>query len=88
VLIDIDLVSRTGGLRVLLQALADGPHELAPAIVTAFLYLVDAPRTRSYLHPGSDLEVGRLPLNLIQYYNFPLDCFIRFHGRLWKRIIP
>jgi rapamycin-insensitive companion of mTOR len=51
-------VSRTGGLRVLLQALADGPHELAPTLATAFLYIVDAPRTRSYLHPGIDLEVG------------------------------
>lgn len=56
-LVDIDLVARSGGMRVLLQVLADGPPELAPVITMAFLYIVDAPRTRAYLNPGSDLEV-------------------------------
>jgi hypothetical protein len=57
VLIDIDLVSRTGGMRALLQALVDGPVEIAPIIASAFLYIVDAPRTRAYLRPGFELEV-------------------------------
>lgn len=58
VLIDVELVARTEGIRVLLQALADGPHEISPILANAFLYLVDSPRTRVYLKPGVDLEVS------------------------------
>jgi large subunit ribosomal protein L17e len=57
VLIDLNLIVRTGGLRVLLQAMADGPMEFAPYVATAFTYIVDSPKTRVYLHPGTDLEV-------------------------------
>ncbi|KAG8959078.1 hypothetical protein FRC03_008460 [Tulasnella sp. 419] len=57
-LIDIDLVARTGAMRVLLQALVDGPHEIAPTLATAFLYILDAPRTRSYLNPSVDIEIA------------------------------
>ncbi|KAG9027306.1 hypothetical protein FS837_004314, partial [Tulasnella sp. UAMH 9824] len=57
-LIDVDLVARTEGIRVLLQALADGPHEISPILANAFLYLVDSPRTRVYLTPGVDLEIA------------------------------
>ena len=60
VFIDVALVARTGGIRLLLHALSEGPAELAPIISSAFLYIVDSPRTRAYLHPGTDLEVGRL----------------------------
>ncbi|KAG9036760.1 hypothetical protein FRB95_008091 [Tulasnella sp. JGI-2019a] len=58
VLIDIDLIARTEGLRVLLQCLVEGPHDLSPVLANAFLYLIDAPRTRAYLKPGSDLEIA------------------------------
>lgn len=58
VLIDIELVARTGGIRVLLHALAEGPLEMAPILASAFLYIADSPRTRAYLHPGTDLEVS------------------------------
>ena len=57
VLIDLNLTVRTGGLRVLLQAMADGPMEFAPYVATAFTYIVDSPKTRVYLHPGTDFEV-------------------------------
>ena len=57
VLIDVDLMARTGGMRVLLQLLADGPAEIVPLLATAFLYVIDTPKTRSYLHAGTDLEV-------------------------------
>ena len=57
VLIDIDLMTRTGGTRVLYQQLVEGPPELAPLMAAAFLYMVDAPRTRIFLHLGTDLEV-------------------------------
>lgn len=48
---------RTGGVRVLLHSLADGPLEMAPLLTSAFLHIADSPRTRAYLHPGTDLEV-------------------------------
>lgn len=57
VLIDIELMARTGGLRVLLHSMAEGPLEMAPLIASAFLYIVDSPRTRVFLHAGTDLEV-------------------------------
>lgn len=57
VLIDIELMARTGGIRVLLHALAEGPLEMAPLLSAAFLHIIDSPKTRAYLHPGTDLEV-------------------------------
>ncbi|OCH89904.1 hypothetical protein OBBRIDRAFT_793801 [Obba rivulosa] len=57
-LIDIDLVARTGGIRILLHALAEGPAEMAPMLASAFLYIIDSPRSRSYLKPGVDLEIA------------------------------
>lgn len=60
VMIDIDLLARSGGLRVLLHSLAEAPGELTPLLASTFLYIVDLPRTRGYLRPGSDLEVSLL----------------------------
>ncbi|KAL6304381.1 Rapamycin-insensitive companion of mTOR, N-term-domain-containing protein [Sparassis latifolia] len=56
-LIDIELMARTGGIRVLLHALADGSPEMAPMLASAFLYIIDLPRTRAYLHLGTDVEM-------------------------------
>lgn len=58
VLIDIDSLTRTGGLRLLLQVLGDGPAELTSMLVTAFLQIADYSRTRAYLRIGCDLEVA------------------------------
>ncbi|KAG6916446.1 hypothetical protein DXG01_006774 [Tephrocybe rancida] len=57
-LIDIDLVSRTGGIGMLLHMLGDGPMELAPILSATFLHIVDSPRTRAYLRIGEDLELA------------------------------
>jgi large subunit ribosomal protein L17e len=57
VVIDTDLVARTGGMRFLLHALGEGPLEVAPILASAFLHIVDSPRTRAYLQVGADLEV-------------------------------
>ncbi|KAG6854116.1 hypothetical protein C0991_010280 [Blastosporella zonata] len=57
-LIDIDLVSRTGGIGTLLHMLGDGPVELAPILSATFLHIVDSPRTRAYLRVGEDLELA------------------------------
>ncbi|KZO96980.1 hypothetical protein CALVIDRAFT_480721 [Calocera viscosa TUFC12733] len=56
VLVDIDLVCLTGGMRVLLQAWAEGGAEIGPALAGVFLYLIDRPRTRGYFRLGCDLE--------------------------------
>ncbi|CAK5284163.1 unnamed protein product, partial [Mycena citricolor] len=56
--IDVNLVARTGGLRFLLHALGEGPLEMAPILASAFLYVIDSPRTRSYLQVGTDLEMA------------------------------
>jgi rapamycin-insensitive companion of mTOR len=45
-------------MKALLQSLSDGPSELAPVLAMAFLTITDSPRTRAYLHPGTDLEMG------------------------------
>ena len=58
VLLDIDLMARTGGMLLLLHALTDGPPDMAPLLASAFLYIVDSPRTRRYLSPGTDLEAS------------------------------
>ncbi len=65
VLIDIELMARTGGIRVLLHALAEGPLEMAPLLAAAFLHIIDSPRTRAYLHPGTDLEVSSSPKQIL-----------------------
>ncbi|KAJ7175920.1 Rapamycin-insensitive companion of mTOR, N-term-domain-containing protein [Mycena filopes] len=57
-IIDTDLVARTGGMRFLLHALGEGPLEVAPLLASAFLHIVDSPRTRAYLQVGADLEMA------------------------------
>jgi large subunit ribosomal protein L17e len=57
VLMDIDLLARSGGMKVLLHVLGDGPSELAPIIASAFLHIIDSPRTRASLCVGTDIEV-------------------------------
>ena len=57
-MIDVDLVARTGGIRFLLHTLGEGPVEFGPLLASIFLYIIDSPRTRSYLRVGTDLEVG------------------------------
>ena len=75
---------RSGGTRVLFQSLADGPVELVPIIATAFLYIIDGPATRSYVHPGTDLEVSVFSLESSTYTDSIRDCTVRDHGCIWK----
>lgn len=58
-LIDIELVSKSGGMRTVLSALTDGPPELAPVLARVFLHIIDTPKTRRYLTPGVDLEASQ-----------------------------
>ncbi|KAF8895478.1 Rapamycin-insensitive companion of mTOR, N-term-domain-containing protein [Infundibulicybe gibba] len=57
-LIDTDLVARTGGMRFLLHVLGEGPVEITSILASAFLHIADAPRTRAYLRVGADLEMA------------------------------
>ncbi|KAF8631052.1 hypothetical protein AX15_002660 [Amanita polypyramis BW_CC] len=57
-LVDIDLVARTGGLRYLLHVLGDGPVELSLMLTSVFLHIMDSPRTRVYFRVGTDLELA------------------------------
>ncbi|KAI0036452.1 Rapamycin-insensitive companion of mTOR, N-term-domain-containing protein [Vararia minispora EC-137] len=56
-LIDMELVVKAGGVRVLLQTLAEGPVEMTNLLTPIFLYVMDSPKTRSYLMPGSEMEI-------------------------------
>lgn len=88
VLLDIDLVARTGGIRFLLHALGEGPLELAPILAATFLSIIDSPRTRSYLTVGTDLEVCNLALVLHPCLLPPLDRAVRDNRRIWQRPRP
>ncbi|KAG9227446.1 hypothetical protein PTI98_010973 [Pleurotus ostreatus] len=77
-LIDIDLVSKTGGIRFLLHALGDGPLELAPILASVFLHIADSPRTRAYLRLGSDLELALSAVT--DAYGKPPDHITRMRG--------
>lgn len=57
-LIDIQCVSKAGGMRVLLQTLSEGPAALSSLLIPVFLYIIDSPSTRRYLRPGQDLEIA------------------------------
>ncbi|THV00832.1 hypothetical protein K435DRAFT_827891 [Dendrothele bispora CBS 962.96] len=58
IVLDTDLVARTGGVRALLHAIGEGPLEITPLLAFTFLHLVDSPRTRVYLNVGTDLEIA------------------------------
>ncbi|GBC19604.2 hypothetical protein RIR_jg41870.t1 [Rhizophagus irregularis DAOM 181602=DAOM 197198] len=51
------IVTSCGGMRVLLQALIDGPVELAEYLIMALLYVIDTPDSRECIRPGVDLEI-------------------------------
>ncbi|KAG6337319.1 hypothetical protein ID866_1781 [Astraeus odoratus] len=59
-LLDLELVSRAGGIRFLLHALGEGPVELGPILAATFLHIMDSPRTRAYLRLGIDVEIALL----------------------------
>ncbi|KAL8290440.1 hypothetical protein RQP46_002698 [Phenoliferia psychrophenolica] len=54
---DVQLLVAAEGLRVVLQALSDGPHDLSPHLAMAFLWVADRPDTRQFLRPGLDIEI-------------------------------
>lgn len=60
---DIALLVAAEGMRVVLQALTDGPHDFSPYLAMGFTCAVDKPGTRRWLRPGVDIEVGRVSLS-------------------------
>ncbi|GAN00739.1 cytosolic regulator pianissimo [Mucor ambiguus] len=55
-ILDVALTVRSGGLRVLIQALIDGQQGISEVLVQSVLYVLDTPDTRCYLRPGVELE--------------------------------
>ncbi|CAJ0754406.1 3948_t:CDS:10 [Entrophospora sp. SA101] len=54
---DPKLVTYCGGMRVLLQALVDGPLDIVEYLIMALLYVIDLPDSRECIRPGVDLEI-------------------------------
>ena len=50
-------ITQCGGMRVLLQALIDGPMEISEYLMMSLLYVIDTPDSRECIRPGVDLEV-------------------------------
>jgi hypothetical protein len=55
-ILDVALTVRSGGLRVLIQALTDGQSGISEVLVQSVLYVLDTPDKRCYLRPGVELE--------------------------------
>jgi len=83
VLIDIDLVARSGGIRFLLHALGEGPVEVGPMLAATFLHIIDSPRTRAYLRLGTDMEVRRLFSSRLIILLCTIDCSLGHYRCLW-----
>ncbi|KAI8987675.1 Rapamycin-insensitive companion of mTOR, N-term-domain-containing protein [Mycotypha africana] len=56
-ILNVALTVRSGGLRVLLQALIDGQQGISEVLIQAVLYVLDTPDKRCYLRPGVELEI-------------------------------
>jgi len=83
VLIDIDLVARSGGIRFLLHALGEGPVEVGPMLAATFLHIIDSPRTRAYLRLGTDMEVRGLFSSRLIILLCTIDCSLGHYRCLW-----
>ncbi|BGP33786.1 hypothetical protein JCM10296v2_005591 [Rhodotorula toruloides] len=57
VITNLPLLISCDGLRVILQCLSDGPHDLASYLSLSFLAAVDHPSDRRWLRPGVDVEI-------------------------------
>ncbi|GAA5975076.1 hypothetical protein JCM11641_000022 [Rhodosporidiobolus odoratus] len=57
VILNLPLLSLSGGLRVVLQTFLEGPYDLSPPISLLFIPAMDLPASRQWLRPGVDLEV-------------------------------
>ena len=55
-ILDIELTVKSGGLRVLIQALIDGQPAISEILIQSVLYVLDTPDRRCYLRPGVELE--------------------------------
>ncbi|KAF7728197.1 hypothetical protein EC973_006591 [Apophysomyces ossiformis] len=56
-ILDVGRTVRSGGLRVLVQALHDGLLNMSDVLVQALIYVLDTPDRRCYLRPGVELEM-------------------------------
>ncbi|KAH6586295.1 hypothetical protein BASA50_000759 [Batrachochytrium salamandrivorans] len=52
-----ELACHSGGTKVMLSALLDGPLELMDPIISSFLFLLDSPKSRSFIRAHVELEM-------------------------------
>ncbi|KAJ1336962.1 hypothetical protein BSLG_006722 [Batrachochytrium salamandrivorans] len=57
-----ELACHSGGTKVMLSALLDGPLELMDPIISSFLFLLDSPKSRSFIRAHVELEKALLGL--------------------------
>ncbi|KAG5438731.1 hypothetical protein PCANB_002451 [Pneumocystis canis] len=74
--LDPALVIATGGNKVLLQTLSDGPFEITNELVKLFIYLLDKPATRKFVRPQSDLQL--IISNLTNIYPMMEEYKLRY----------
>ncbi|OZJ02093.1 hypothetical protein BZG36_04577 [Bifiguratus adelaidae] len=53
---DLPSFVQVGGLRVIVQAVIDGPRRMIDVLVSIIVYVLDDPSTRVYIRPGIDLQ--------------------------------
>ncbi|KAG4305949.1 hypothetical protein PORY_000859 [Pneumocystis oryctolagi] len=56
-ILDPALIVASGGNKVLLQTLSNGPFEILNELIKLFIYLLDIPSTRKFVRPQSDLQL-------------------------------
>lgn len=55
-LLDPQLVKETGGFRLLLSLVSDGPHDFAPHVVSSWRLLFDRPSSREHFRANVDIS--------------------------------
>ncbi|KAM0790272.1 hypothetical protein ACM66B_005576 [Microbotryomycetes sp. NB124-2] len=78
---DVSLLAHAGGLRIVLQALSEGPFDLSPLLTQCFIYIMDNPGTRQYLRPGVDVEVVLASFTEINVKGFQQEERVRVSAR-------
>ncbi|KAK4049817.1 hypothetical protein OIV83_003873 [Microbotryomycetes sp. JL201] len=78
---DVSLLAHAGGMRVVLQALSEGPFDLSPFLTQCFIYIMDNPGTRQYLRPGVDVEVVLSSFTEINVKGFQQEERVRVSAR-------
>jgi hypothetical protein len=64
---NVELLVKSGSIRVLLQVMVEGPGEISDSVVMAIFYILNCEHTRKYIRPSVDIEL--LICNFTDNYN-------------------